>query len=339
MSKLKSVIIASNVWFYEGDIIEYVYGAERIGLIRELTDLYPVRITSANLEDELPNLKDVEVIFSCWGIPVFTREQLDLMPELKVVFYAAGSVNGFAAPLLERGITLCSAVDANAVPVAEFCLAQILLSCKGVYRNSSMCRLGPWQQSDMPVGNGVYGETIALIGIGAISRCLLKLLKPFNLRVIAESDYLTQEGAKALGIDKLVTIEEAFDEAYVICNQLPDRPNNKKVINEKHFSSMRYGATFINTGRGAQVDEQVLINVLRERPDLTALLDVQEPEPPEPGSPLYDLPNVYMTSHIAGSANDEVRRMADYMLDDLRRFINDEPMMYAVNQAELKLRA
>ena len=341
MKKAKAVLMADNVSFYNGDIVEYVYGTDRVNKIREISDLHPVRINSGNLESELPALNETEVIFSCWGIPKLTTAQLNQMPKLKAVFYAGGSVNGFALPLIERGVTVCSAVQANAIPVAEFCLAQILLACKGAYHNSQLCRKGPWQQSEMPVGRGVYGETVALVGIGAISRHLLKLLKPFNLRIISVSSYLvsTSDQVKGMGIDKLVSIEEAFSEAYVVSNHLPDKPTNKGILNKKNFASMRKGATFINTGRGAQVDEVGMIEVLKTRTDLTALLDVQHPEPPLSGSELYTLPNVHMTSHIAGSTNDEVHRMADFMIEDFLRWQNGEELKYAVNPDELSGRA
>ncbi len=339
MTELKTALIANNVPFFSGNIVNYVYGEDRLNQIASLSDFYPVRITSENLEAELPKLRGVEVLFSCWGMPPLTTAQLDELPKLKAVFYAGGSVNGFAGPFLERGITVCNAVEANAIPVAEFCLAQILLSCKGAYRNSQLCRQGPWKQSDMPVGKGVYGETVALIGLGAVSRHLVKLLKPFHLRILAVSDYLADEEAKAMGIDELVGLEQAFREGYVVSNHLVDRACDRGVLRREHFESMRQGATFINTGRGAQVDEAALADVLEQRPDLTALLDVQHPEPPDAGSRLYRLSNVYMTSHIAGSTNDEVQRMADFMLDDFRRWLNDEPLLYAVNPEELKGRA
>lgn len=339
IKKTKAVIMANNVPFYKGDIIDYVYGSKRIEKIRSITDLYPIRITSENLKSEISNLKDVEVIFSSWGMLPLTDKELDSLPNLKAVFYAGGSVNGFARPFIDRGITICSAVEANAIPVAEFCLAQILLSCKGAYRNSDICRKGKWQQSEMPVGKGVYGETVALLGIGAISRYLLKLLKPFNLRIIAVSNYLSERQAKELGISELVTIEEAFEQGYVVSNHLADKVSNKGILTKNHFASMRKDATFINTGRGAQVDEFGLIEVLKSRPDIVALLDVQYPEPPEDDSELYDLPNIYMTSHIAGSTNDEVQRMSDFVIKDFERWINDEPMLYEVDENSLKARA
>ena len=341
MKKICAAIMADNVPFYQGDILEYVYGSERLQEIRVVADLFPERITSLNIDKLLSELKDVEAIFSCWGMLSLTEEQLDKMPNLKIVFYASGSVVGFSQLLMKRGIAICSAVDANAIPVAEFCLAQIILACKRAHTNSQLCNSGPWKQQDMPVGKGVYGETVALLGIGAISRHLIKLLKSLNLRIIAVSGYLAKDPAKAkeMGIDKLVTTEEAFSTAYVVSNHLPDKSTNKGVLQERHFSSMREGATFINTGRGAQVDELGLIKVLKSRFDLTALLDVQFPEPPIEGSELYTLKNVHMTSHIAGSINDEVRRMADFMISDFKRWAAVEQLLYAVDAKEMGGRA
>lgn len=341
MDKVKAAIVADDVFFYDGDIVNYVYGKERVKHISLITDLFPVRITSKNIEKELDNLKDVEVIFSCWGMFQFTDIQLEKMPNLKAVFYAGGSVTGFASRFLDRGIIVCNAVEANAIPVAEFCLGQIILSCKGAYNNSLKCNNGPWEQSEMKVGNGVYGETIALTGIGAISRHLIKLLKSFNLRIIAVSGYLSKNPgmAKDMGIDKLVSLEEAFKEGYIISNHLADKESTKGIITEDHFSSMREGATFINTGRGAQVNEDGMIKILKSRSDLTALLDVQYPEPPLGNSELFSLPNVHMTSHIAGSSNDEVQRMADFMLEEFKRWIAGDDLLYSVNPTDLAGRA
>ena len=340
MSKTKAVFIFNDLPdSIRGDMLDYVYGQTRVAQIRELCDLHPQRITSENLEQELPALKDVEVIFSCWGMIPLTEQQLDFMPKLKAVFYASGSVNAFAEPFVDRGIIVCNSISANAVPVAEFCLAEIILSCKGAYRNSAACRKGPWHPDDLPKGRGVYGETIAILGIGAVSRHLLKLLKPLNLRVIALHDYLSLEQSRALGIDELVDLETAFREAYVVSNHLPNKPETTGLMTEAHFRSMRQGATFINTGRGAQVNEAGLIAALKARPDLTALLDVQHPEPPAAGSPLYSQPNIHMTSHIAGSLNDEVGRMPDYMIAEFKRWQAGEPLLYQVDPASLGARA
>jgi aminoglycoside phosphotransferase (APT) family kinase protein len=133
MRKAKAAIIANNVPWIAGDVVDHVYGPARLARIRELYDLHPVRITSANLAEELPKLAEVEIIFSCWGMIPLTPAQLDLLPCLRALFYASGTTQAFARPFLDRDISISSAAEANAIPVAEFCLAQILLSCKGAH--------------------------------------------------------------------------------------------------------------------------------------------------------------------------------------------------------------
>jgi len=98
-------------------------------------------------------------------------------------------------------------------------------------------------------------------------------------------------------------------------------------------------AVFINTGRGAQVVEDDLVRVLRERPDLTALLDVTNPEPVEEGHPFYTLPNCLLTPHIAGSAGDEVARMGLYMLRECENYLSGKPNPYEVTEKMLQTMA
>ena len=98
-------------------------------------------------------------------------------------------------------------------------------------------------------------------------------------------------------------------------------------------------STFINTGRGAQVCENELCKVLYSREDITALLDVTDPEPPLEDHPFYHLKNCFLTPHIAGSAGNEVRRMGEYMLEEYRNFIQNKPCKYEVTLEMLKTMA
>ena len=164
--------------------------------------------------------------------------------------------------------------------------------------------------------------------MGAVARELVTLLKPFHVEILAVDPYLSPENAKELGV-KIVTMEEAFAQAYIVSNHLPNLPELKGVLNRALFASMRPDATFINTGRGAQVDEADLIEISKLRPDITSLLDVTDPEPPSPGSPLYNLPNVQCSSHIAGGLNDELRFFGDCVIDEFERYANGQPLLYA----------
>ena len=105
------------------------------------------------------------------------------------------------------------------------------------------------------------------------------------------------------------------------------------MIEERHFRSMKPGATFLNTSRGAVVDEAGMIAALRERPDLMAVLDVTHPEPPPQGSPLYSLQNVVLTPHIAGSIGLECRRMGRTMVEELDRYLDSAPLLYEIDKA------
>ncbi len=315
MKKFKAAFLCDN-----NTKIDYVYSPAQQKLIAEITDLMPERICSGNF-DSL-DLSELEVIFSTWGMICFSEEQLAKMPNLKAVFYAAGATDAFARPLLNHGIKLVSAWRANAIPVAEFTLAQIILSMKNYFTNSASVT-GPSGWNQTTAGPGCYGETVALIGAGAISGKVQELLKNFNLNVVVVPSRPER---------RTVSLEEVFRTAYVISNHLPNREDNKKVLTKEMFASMRRNATFINTGRGAQVDEEGLIEVLKQRPDLTVLLDVTCPEPPEQGSELYTLPNVHLSSHIAGSLNDEVHRMADYVIDDYKRFACGDPLVHEVTE-------
>jgi phosphoglycerate dehydrogenase-like enzyme len=310
--------------------LDQVYGAGRRQRVAQLVDLYDTVVTQENLAAHRDRLKDVEVVFSTWGMPVLGPEDLAALPSLRAVFYAAGSVRHFARPLLERGITVVSAWGANAVPVAEFALAQILLCCKGYFHNTRDCREAHRRASNQVFrGRGAFGETIGLIGIGMVATCLCELLRPFSLHVVGHDPYLSADRAAALGGER-VELEDLFRRAYVVSNHLPNLPATRAMLDRRLFAAMRQDAAFINTGRGAQVVEADLIAVLQERPDLTALLDVTDPEPPVPGSPLYALPNVHLSSHIAGSMNDEVVRMADYAIAEFQRWERREPLRYAV---------
>ena len=313
-----------------------VYGRGRRKRLSKLTDLSAEVVDADALAQGSEELATLQVIFSTWGMPRLSVDHLDRLSSLEAVFYAAGSVKGWAPSLLDRGVLVVSGWAANAVPVAEFSLAQILLSCKGYFRNTREFGSPAARIESRPFrGRGVFGETVGIIGVGMVGRALCQLLRPFELEVIVCDPYLEKKEAAALGVES-VSMEDVFQRSYVIDNHLPNLPSLRGVLNAALFSRMRENATFINTGRGAQVVEADLIETLRERPDLTALLDVTFPEPPAADSELYRLPNVQLSSHIAGSMNDEVVRMADFMIEEFIAWEAGKPLRYQVTRELLE---
>lgn len=314
--KRKAVFFNNNAC----ESIDYVYGNGRREKVVEMTDMYPEIVSNENFEEHIAKLQDIEVIFSTWGMVALSEEQIAKLPALEAVFYGAGATDGFARPFLNKDVTVCSAWQANAIPVAEFCVGQILLALKGFFRNTIDCS-DPAKRSTAHRGNGIFEETVALVGAGAIAQKTKELLEPYNIEVII----IPSRKEK-----RTISLEEAFKKSYVVSNHLPDRSDNIGVLNAELFRSMPFGGTFINTGRGAQVNEDDLVTVMRERSDLTALLDVTCPEPPLTDSNLYNVPNIQLSSHIAGSMNNEVHRMADYMIEEFQRWEKGEALKYQV---------
>jgi len=290
-----------------------VYGQGRRERVAVLTDLYPQVVHAGNFDEHAAKLVEVEVIFATWGMIRFEDRHFRAMPRLKAVFYAAGNVKAFAQPLVDRGVILVSAWEANAIPVAEMCLSQILLSLRGYFRAVRRYRDVKSPDAKAFHRTGINGETVGMIGMGKIGTRLRRLLADYPLRVIAHDPFLTPERAKALDVER-VSLEEVFARSLVLCNHIPDLTTTRGVLTAKHFRAMRDGATFINTGRGAQVVEADLATVLAERPDMTALVDVTWPEPPAKDSVLWTLPNLVISPHIGGTIGDEVVRLADLVI-------------------------
>ena len=276
---------------------------------------------------------DVEYIFSTWGMPAMTEEQIKAcLPSLKCVFYAAGSVQAFARPFLACGVKVFSAWAANAVPVVEYTVAQIILANKGFFAHSREMKKGNREAGKVMKAAypGNYGENIGIIGVGMIGSQVAERLKGYKLNVLAFDPFLSDEKAEKLGIRK-ATLDEIFSTCRVISNHMANNEQTKGMLNYKYFSKMLPYSTFINTGRGAQVVEADLVRVLEERPDVTAILDVTYPEPPAEGHAFYTLPNCFLTPHIAGSLMNETHRMAEYMIKEYERFIAGEPCRYEVS--------
>ena len=323
------------------DKIFSVFTDETVSELQKLTDIEKkVYIKEEVLRD--PALfSDIAFIFSTWGMPEFTEDEIKLcFPSLKCVFYGAGSVQKFARPFLACGVKIFSAWAANAVPVAEFTVAQIILANKGYSLTNRLYHAEGRKSAGAAFKkcNGNYGETVGIIGAGMIGKLVIGMLKQYNLKVIVFDPFLSDEKADELGVEKC-ELGELFARAFVVSNHLANNEQTKGMLHYDHFCRMRENAVLINTGRGAQVVEDDLVRVLRERPDLTALLDVTYPEPPADDHPFYTLPNCLLTPHIAGSAGDEVARMGEYMLDEYRAFLNGESCKYEVSMKMLETMA
>jgi phosphoglycerate dehydrogenase-like enzyme len=329
MVKPKAVILCDRQ-----ENIARVYGLGRLERLKKLARIHNTVIDSNNFDVSFEAVSTAEYIFSTWGMPVLKQEQISSMKKLKAVFYAAGSVKYFAGSYLKRGISVISAWGANAIPTAAFAFSQIILACKDYFRSTLEYKTKNdivWKVEK----RGIYGCKVGILGAGKVGRGVIGMLKPFGCEIYVYDPYLSAKEAKKFGAAK-AGIEKIFRECLVVSNHMPDTEETKGILDEQLFNSMAKKAVFINSGRGAQVMESGLVKALSSRKDLTALLDVTFPEPPDKRSKLFKLPNIILSPHIAGAYGKEQVRLADYVMDEFESMLKGKQPDNVITAGMLK---
>ncbi len=312
-----------------------IYGPDQRAAIEQMVDIDAELHTGETIEDRLDALTDVQVIFSGWGMPKVDAPLLAHAPDLEIIFYGAGSIRGFATDAMwDRGIRVCSAWAANGVPVAEFSFANIILLLKRAWRHALDIKAQRRYSGKLPVP-GAYGSTVGLVSLGEIGRQVCRRLQHLDVNVIAYDPYVDRQHTAELDAE-LVDLPDLFRRSDVVSIHTPWLPETEGMIGGELIGSMKSGAGLLNTSRGAVIDEPAMIEVLQRRDDLSAVLDVTHPEPPAEDSPLYTLPNVVLTPHIAGSMDGECRRMGQTMVEECRRWLAGEPLNYEVTRERAK---
>ncbi|MFG2982102.1 hydroxyacid dehydrogenase [Streptomyces sp. NPDC048258] len=281
-------------------------------------------------------LARTEVLFTHWGSPLLDEDALRRLPALKAVVHAAGSVKHHVTPAVwERGITVSSAAAANALPVAEFTLAAILFANKRVLESSRRYRHERSAYELLPyyTGHGNYRRTVGIVGASRIGRRVIELLRPFDLDVLLYDPYVDPDEATALGVRPL-PLDELVSLSDVVSIHAPAIPETRRMFGARLLRRLPDGATLINTARGSLVDTEALVAEL-ESGRIHAVIDVTDPEELPADSPLYTLPNVLLTPHIAGSLGNELTRMAHWAIDEVERYAHGQPFAHGIGPDEL----
>jgi len=307
---------------------------ERLKSVAEVdTDLV---LTDFASRDARAALGRAEVILSSWGGPPLDALALAGAPRLRALVHAAGSVKPYVTePAWRRGILVSSAAAVNAIPVAEYTLAMILLANKKAHRMARTYRERRTRLDlleDFPEA-GNYAKTVGIIGASKIGRRVIELLSPHELRVLVCDPYLDDATARRLGAAR-AELDELLAASDVVSLHAPALPTTRHMLDRRRLALMRDGATLINTARGSLVDHDALVAELRPG-RIEAVLDVTEPEILPPDSPLYDLPNVILTPHIAGALGVELRRLGASAIDEIARYAAGHAFAHPVTQAEL----
>ncbi|GAB3542232.1 hydroxyacid dehydrogenase [Arthrobacter tecti] len=298
----------------------------------------PLTTFSSPLADAV--LPEVEVLITGWGAPMVDDAVLDRAPNLRYVIHAGGSVkHHLDAACWARGIEVSTAATANAIPVAEYTVAAILMANKKVLQLNAALKStrGHINPDAMFPEMGNFEKRVGLVGASRIGRHVIELLKPFALEVVVADPYLDADAARDLGVT-LMELDELASTSDVISLHAPSLPSTHNLISERVIGLMKPGATFINTARGELVDQDALIRRLCKQ-DLYAILDVTTPWDLPADNQLYDLPNVLLTPHAAGSLGTELQRLAVTAIEEANRVAGGGELVHRVAVEDLLLMA
>lgn len=311
--------------------------AGSLAALSRVCDLAPLPVLDDFTTDRARAvLAETELLVTGWGCPPLDAAALAAAPRLRAVVHAAGSVRGHITDACwERGIEVSSAAAANALPVAEYTVAMILLSGKRVLERARDYRSerhrDDWLTTSTVVGN--YGRTVGILSASLIGRRVIELLRPYDLRVLMHDPYVSEAEAAELGV-RAVGLGELFARSDLVSVHTPLLPATRGLVSRELLMSMRPDAVLLNTSRGAVVDQEALVDVLRLG-HIRAVLDVTDPDTLPAGHPLWECANALITPHLAGSQGNEWQRLVDLAVGEAERWAAGDGFAHPVRRERL----
>jgi len=265
-----------------------------------------------------------------------TEPMLDAGPIKLVVRAGAGYNTIDVAAASKRGIYVSNCPGKNSIAVAELAFALILALDRRIVENVVMLRQGQWNKKEFSKARGLFGRTLGLIGLGKIGQEMIPRARAFGMPVVAWSRSLTPERAAALGVEYKATPKEVAAVADVVSVHTALNSDTREAINGEIFSAMRPGSYFINTARGEVVDQNALVEAMKNR-GIRAGLDVFAIEPSsavaEFKDPIGKEEHLYGTHHVGASTDQAQEAIADETVRIVREFKDTGKVPNVINLA------
>ncbi|GAB3610952.1 hydroxyacid dehydrogenase [Humibacter ginsengiterrae] len=312
------------------ELAEHLFGVDLEALrIDGAKALHPSPFTSFDQPDARDVLERADVLITGWGAPALTDHDLDRAPRLRYVLFAGGQGSILLPPSARhRGIQVSNAGWMNAIPVAEFTVAMIVLANKQTFEARRLYRTRRTRidrEREFPTA-GNREKTVGIVGASRIGRIVIERLRSLDLHVQVYDPFLTDTEARRLGVRR-VDLDELMLTSDIVTLHPPLNPSTEGMIDAALLGSLPDGSTLINTSRGGIVDQDALVAELRTG-RIEAILDVTTPEVLPPDHELYTMPNVFLTPHISGSMGTEIRRLGDHVATELERIVNELPLAF-----------
>lgn len=279
--------------------------------------------------------KDAEVIMTGWGHPMITGKALE-NTKIKLIVHIGGSVADYVNDeVYEKSVRVISGNELFAESVAEGTIAYMMLALRKMPDYVEDMRQGNWKSDVCPPTEGILDQTIGIIGVGAISRILIQMLKPFRVRLKLYSGYPIDEEFLKEHNAVQTSLEDIFATCKIVSLHSSLTERTKGMIGKEHFDLLQDGAVFVNTARGAIIREDEMIEALKEN-RFRAVLDVYCQEPLDVNSPLRTMKNVYCMPHKGGPTSDRAAMITMRLADEVVHFAEGKAIKYEISNEYAK---
>lgn len=286
-------------------------------------------LTGAALADALAG---ADIAVTGWGCARMDEDALARADRLRLLVHTGGSVAPFVSEALyARGVRVLSGNEMYAESVAEGTLAYMLTGLRRIPAYAQRMREGGWSR-EADETEALLGRTVGLVGLGAIARKLVPMLRPLRVDILAYDPFVGDELFASLGIERVDDLGELFSRSRVLSVHLPRTKDTWRIIDRALLERLPPGALLINTARGAVIDEEALTDAI-EAGRIRAVLDVFDQEPLPADSRLRRLDGAVLMPHMAGPTRDLRPLITRALLEDARRFLAGEKPRFEIGQA------
>jgi phosphoglycerate dehydrogenase-like enzyme len=301
-------------------------------LLRESTK--PHRLIIAEKLDSVlaigatdPRLQEAEILFGQPDPKEILQSSRARWVHLSSAGYTRYDTEEFRSALQARSAIFTNSSSVYDEPCAEHLMAFLLADARQLYWSYENQRgARDWPQNPIREHSRLLsGQTVLIVGYGAIGKRLAELLGPYSVKVIGYRRAHQSTGpVPIIGSKQLAS---ALGEADHVINTLPESSSTRHFFDAQRFGQFKMGTRYYSIGRGATTDQDALRAALSSGRLAAAYLDVTEPEPLPPDHPLWSLPNCYITPHTGGGHVTEPIRTVQHFIDNLRRYERGEPLV------------
>ena len=286
-------------------------------------------------DEALALIGECDAVLTGWGSPRFTRALLEAAPQLRIVAHTAGTPKAIFDDemvrdfLIPRGIAVYSGANGIALNVAEITIGLMIAGARRILQHDALFRAKKRGGAPCPRNvQGLIGATVGIVSASLVGRQVMRVLQPFECEILLYDPLLTPDIARSLGAT-LVDLDTLFERSDIVSLHAPNLPATQKMVGGAQLQKLKDGAVFVNTSRGGVVDQDALLAECQSG-RLVAALDVTEPEPLPADSEFWNLPNVILTPHIAGTGKAGYERVGEGALRALRDAFAGRPVAGAV---------